>query len=738
MSWEKAVTVLAGLAIGVSLSGVVMAAPASEGIITAQAADAGQAYHGTLGTNCTWDLSADGKTLTIAGGEGGGTLPEGDQATGGVIGQKVTQAIQAEDPSNKNPLYNLEEINLVGDLKTGSSAEALFEGFNNHQIDLKGLENLNTQAADNMDYMFSNSDFKSLNLTKFDTKNVEDMTGMFLGTTIPALNLSGFDTSNVTSMADMFSWTSGLKSLDVSGLNTLKVSTMLNMFYQSSDLESIKLGGKFDTRNVQVMAGMFSFTPKLTSLDLSQFNTENASGMNRMFEGSGAVTLDLSSFDTKNVTNFSAMFRAAENLEQVNLSSFRTPNAHDFDSMFLACTNLKQLDLSKFDTQNVVSKYKGDSGGVHGMFAYDPNLTSLDISSFKMTYDKTNNWYTYTDEMFSEDDKLSRLVLGPNVRFLSVPDEFANTLGTGLSNLVADKTYTGKWQAVGAGTEANPQGTVYATSDDLVNAYMDDTRPAGVQTYVWQPVNRPVTPPVTPTVPPKPTPVPDEPDEVFTGSSLNAIKKIGFYRRPTFTDKNRITWFAKAPRTRQPQFVVIGKATSKHGVVRYRVRDVNRHSKTYRLTGYVTTRAAYVEPTYVPKDTKAKRITVINPRGINGYDRVNLTQKRKHYRQGQQLQVKRIVTHNLTTRFQLPNGQYVTANRQWIQTGGHTYPRKITTKHTIWRYRDVNFQQKTHHYRRHQQLRVLGWDYSDHGTLRYRVAGGYITANTCWVKVVKR
>jgi len=262
-----------------------------------------------------------------------------------------------------------------------------------------------------------------------------------------------------------------------------------------------------------------------------------------------------------------------------------------------------------------------------------------------------------------------------------------------------------------------------------------DKRPAGRQTYVWEPVKRPVTPPVFPVTPPNV----DEPatagdGEVFTGSSVNAVKKIGLYRQPTFTKKNRITWYAKQPQTRQPQFVVTGKATSKNGVARYQVRDVNHHSKTYRLTGYVTTRAAYVIPTYMSKSSRDKVITVINPRGINGYGHANLTQKQKHYRQGQQLKVKRLVTHNLTTRFQLENGQYVTANRQWVQNGRKNYPRKITTTHTIWRYRDVNFKQAVNHYRRHQQLVVTGWDYSDHGTLRYRVAGGYVTANARFVK----
>ena len=476
-------------------------------------------------------------------------------------------------------------------------------------------------------------------------------------------------------------------------------------------------------------------TKKLNNLDLSGLNTRGVTNMRAMFQrATGLVTQDLSTLDTSKVTDFSFMFDGDTNLQGINVSSFDTRNGTDFNQMFQECTSLKKLDLSSFDTANAVRTY-GDmedyTNGLYLMFNSDTSLTSLDISGFTMTYDQASDRYTETDGMFSENNHLSRLVLGPNVRFVKIR-EYSS--GPQLPNITANKVYTGKWEAVGAGTEENPKGKTYATSDDLVNAYMGDARPTGKQVYVWEPVKRPVTPPA-PSLPGTGTVTPNPiPDKVFKGSSLDAIKKIGLYRRPTFTKRNRITWYDKAPRTRQPQFVVVGKATSKHGVARYQVRDVNHHSKTYRLTGYVTTRSEYVTPTYLSQTSSKDVITVINPQGVNGYQQANLTQKRKHYRQGQQLKVKRIVTHNLTTRFQLTNGQYVTANRQWVQNGQRRYPRKITTKHTIWRYQDVNFKKATHHYRRHQQLKVHGWDYSDHGTLRYRVAGGYVTANARFIK----
>ncbi|MDT6979825.1 DUF5776 domain-containing protein [Levilactobacillus zymae] len=218
----------------------------------------------------------------------------------------------------------------------------------------------------------------------------------------------------------------------------------------------------------------------------------------------------------------------------------------------------------------------------------------------------------------------------------------------------------------------------------------------------------------------------------FKRFSVNSDKKIGLYRKPTFTKGNRIRWYAKQPRSRQPQFVVIGVTTSKHGVLRYRVKDVNHHSKTYGTTGYVTARRAFVKRTYHVQ--RPQLITVLNPQGIDSYRTAKLKGKVTHYRQGQQLKVQRVVKHHLTTRYQLTNGRYVTANKQLVYAGRLKYPRRITVRYGANLYRDVNFHARAgQHYVGHQTVRVLGWNYSDHGTLRYRISGGYVTANQRYV-----
>ncbi|MCH5464108.1 DUF5776 domain-containing protein [Levilactobacillus tujiorum] len=149
------------------------------------------------------------------------------------------------------------------------------------------------------------------------------------------------------------------------------------------------------------------------------------------------------------------------------------------------------------------------------------------------------------------------------------------------------------------------------------------------------------------------------------GTVVYATKKIGLYKKATFTKKARKQWYAKQKRINRPMFVVTGYAKSQNGVKRYRVKDVNHHSKTDGMTGYITANAKYTQRVYYA--AKHKKVTVINPKGVNAYGKKNLTNKKAHYKRGQVLKVKKIVNHNLTTRFVLSNGTYVTANKRLVK-----------------------------------------------------------------------
>ncbi|WP_395390514.1 MULTISPECIES: DUF5776 domain-containing protein [Levilactobacillus] len=219
------------------------------------------------------------------------------------------------------------------------------------------------------------------------------------------------------------------------------------------------------------------------------------------------------------------------------------------------------------------------------------------------------------------------------------------------------------------------------------------------------------------------------------GTVVTAIRKIGLYTDTNFKRTTRQHYYRRQPRVYRPMFKVTGYARSVHGTPRYLVKDVNHHSKTAGKTGYITANRKFVTPTYYRQ--AAKRVTVINPKGVNAYRNKSLTGKATHYRQGQTLRVKKLVKHNLTTRYVLTNGRYITANKKLVQNGRVAMPKKLKANTAINRYRDVNFQHRQKHYRKGTTLTVKGWDFSTHGTKRYRVAHGYVTANSNYVTLLK-
>jgi len=221
-------------------------------------------------------------------------------------------------------------------------------------------------------------------------------------------------------------------------------------------------------------------------------------------------------------------------------------------------------------------------------------------------------------------------------------------------------------------------------------------------------------------------------------SIIYATKKLGLYSSPTFTKKALKATYANKSRMNRPIFKVIGTATSKTGAKRYQVQDLNGKG----TTGYVTAKVGYTAPLYYAK--RQSQITVINPNGLNAYSNKSLTSKATHYKQDQVLKVKKIVTHNLTTRFVLSNGTYISANKKLVIAGKYTMPKRVQAKMAVNRYDTANLTNRNRHYPRkaHATFTVKGWAYSNANnfrkgdTLRYKVAGGYITGNKQFVRVI--
>ena len=153
-------------------------------------------------------------------------------------------------------------------------------------------------------------------------------------------------------MSSMFS-SSKLTTLDVSNFDTSKVTNMNYMFSNSAATE-IKGLENFDTSNVKYMSRMFEET-KATELNISNFNTSSATRMYRMFYNSTATILDVSNFDTSNVIDMSYMFYMSK-VTTLDLSNFDTSKVTDMGSMFTMSYDLTTIYASdKFVTNKVTS-----------------------------------------------------------------------------------------------------------------------------------------------------------------------------------------------------------------------------------------------------------------------------------------------------------------------------------------------------------------------------------------------
>lgn len=194
------------------------------------------------------------------------------------------------------------------------------------------------------------------------------------------------------------------------------------MFHQCSRLVSIDMT-HFDSSNATNMSQMFgcgvgkhvnewvkysdvsgkhSFwtTYKtfsdLTSLDISSLDTSRVRDMSTMFLGlSSLASLDVSGMDTSKVTNMSSMFDECSSLAFLDVSSFDTSHVEKMSSMFSRCVKLTSLDVSKFNTSRAV--------GMTGMFSDCLSLTNLDVSHFD------TSMVTDMERMFAECESLTTL-----------------------------------------------------------------------------------------------------------------------------------------------------------------------------------------------------------------------------------------------------------------------------------------------------------------------------------------
>ena len=132
----------------------------------------------------------------------------------------------------------------------------------------------------------------------------------------------------------LFSYLDHIKKVDLSHFKK-RPKDISYMFYNCYNLEEV-IFGNFDTSNVISMVGMF-YNTKVTSLDLSRFNTTKVTDMSYMFYDCTQLEyLDLKNFDFSGITRDGEyrMLDRCKSLKYLNIYSFKDDVCFDYNFFY--------------------------------------------------------------------------------------------------------------------------------------------------------------------------------------------------------------------------------------------------------------------------------------------------------------------------------------------------------------------------------------------------------------------
>lgn len=260
---------------------------------------------------------------------------------------------------------------------------------------------------------FQNTQITDVDFANADTSGITYFGSLFNGcSSLINVNLTGWNTSNATDFSYMFHGCTNLANIDVSSFNTQKGITFEGMFTNCFNLAAIDVS-KFNTSNATNLSRMFERCQKLSSLNVLSFDTSKVQTMWNMFCDLRLSSLDLSTFNTSACTNFNSMFKDSVNLADIKgINKFRIVNISDMRSMFQECTKLIKVDLRGItvpsgsnmaqlfytSTKTELNIHATDFSLInYNYLADNRNVTLADSSSINSIFDFSNTGWTGGD-----------------------------------------------------------------------------------------------------------------------------------------------------------------------------------------------------------------------------------------------------------------------------------------------------------------------------------------------------
>ncbi|WP_268913548.1 BspA family leucine-rich repeat surface protein [Lentilactobacillus sp. SPB1-3] len=559
-----------------------------------------------------WELSSDG-TLTL----GAGQLDMYDKAPW----------------SNDDVAEKIKKIKIDKGVIAPKDSTKLFSGLSN-LVTIDGMQHLNTSNVSNMHEMFSN-DWKLLNLelSNFDTIKVTNMSGMFeYNKSIVTLDLSHFITSNVTDMSGMFYGDFELTKLDLSSFDNSKSPNTGVMFLQDIRLWKLKLGSK--TALIPSVFPNSLPVPVSDTLFSDNNQTYKVIGNNWREIGDGTEHAPLGDIVTSDKVTGPGTF------------------VWNHFSKVPVTKPVKYVD----DTNKVVANdtISGNIG--------DKNTYSVKVPDGYQLADKQPDKVDY--QLIANNDPL---IIKVTKKATSTP----------INPVIPSQPIT-------PSNPTLPTLPVDDTAKVTIN-YIDDNGNTVKVDYVNGQLNHPITyhtvsvsgyevlggltREITPTSNGYVYNIPITRVYNHIQKKMAVIMNNGGYLyKTTDLSKDGSIKYKMGTRQQRPMFVVSKIVDSKNGIL-YQVRDsnakfVNSNKQTNGKVGYIKATKNVVPAYYSTK--RVRSFKVINQWGINAYKNVNLTKKIKHYKYNSKVKVVGQQKHNLTTRYKLSNGTYITANKKMV------------------------------------------------------------------------
>lgn len=278
---------------------------------------------------------------------------------------------------------------------------------------------------------------------------------------------------NNSSTSNLFSNLTAINGLTL--LDTSDCTTMERMFRSCTKLTSLDLSN-FNTSKVKNFQMTFAVMNKITSLDVSYLDTSSCEDMSYMFYGDPLISLNFENWDVSKVKSFDHFLTSCNSLRNFDISNWDVSSVENFNAIFHGVSQT-YYDVSKWNVSNVkvfsqmfegngrlieikgLENWNTSNGICFGqMFMNCSSLVELNLSSFN-TKKAHSGSATSTNGSTSENTKdmlngltnLQKITLGENFTFL----------GDGTSNEIGSlpSTADGYWYAL--------DGTPYSTSTSI-------------------------------------------------------------------------------------------------------------------------------------------------------------------------------------------------------------------------------------------------------------------------------